>query len=54
MKVWLEWGPIGDTVAFGFGFCWEDHHLKQYRFYVDIGHWYFNLYLRIGGNHDRD
>jgi len=47
-KMWFEWGPTGDSLAFGLQFCWEDSHLRQYRLSLDLGFWYFNMYLRLG------
>ena len=52
MKVWFERGPIGDSLAFGFQFCWEDARLRQYRFGLDLGLWYFNIYLGLGAGND--
>jgi len=49
MRIWFERGPISDAIAFGFQFCWEYRDMRQYRISLDVAHWYFNIYFRVGG-----
>jgi len=51
MKIWFEKGPISESLSFGFGFCWEDSHMRQYRLNIDLGPWYFNVYVRLGARY---
>lgn len=49
MKVWTDWGRLGDRLGLGVSIAWEDWHLKQIEFSLDFGIWYFSLYIQFKG-----
>ena len=49
MRISFDHGQLGDRFALGVSVSWCDWHLKDLEISLDLGIWYYSMYVKLGG-----